>query len=460
MRIAVCVKPCGGELTAFDSSALEEALRVENAEISVVSMCPPSNSELLKRLTRLGVSNVYLLSDALYAGSDTLSTAYILSEFFKKNPFDAIFSGRRSSDGDTGQTMICTSALLGLPFVGGVMKISFQDGKAVCSTRERECETPLPAVFSFERTVELRFPSLFSRLGEVTVLTNNDVGADPVKCGLSGSPTRVVKTYERDAGRRKCKFLPPDRFFSLIERLKTAPIRKQETETEDSGEKLGLVWAVGDEAYEKVRGIAQKAEKLKRYDPDTLTKMILNVKPEAVFFPSDEYGRMTAATLQARLSTGLCADVTELSVENGELFLFRPARGGSVYAKIKCLTSPALATLRTSGNRSDVIVSGGRGVKDFSLIEKIADKIGGSVGASRGAVDAGSAPYEKQIGLTGKRALSRIYIAIGISGAVQHTCAIEDCAFVVAVNPDKNARIFEYADYGFVAGTEDIVKYL
>ena len=460
MKIAVCVKICDGELTAFDSSALEEALRVENAEISIVSMGPPSIYDTLKKLTRLGVKNVYLLSDNVYSGSDTLATAYVLSNFFKQYRFDAIFSGRRSYDGDTGQTMICTSSLLGIPFVGEVMKISFEQGKALVETRTHKRETSLPAIFSFEKTAELRFPSIFSHIGEVTVLSNKEICADPQKCGLSGSPTRVVKTYERDAGRRHCKYLSPEKFFELIEQLKTAPVNVHKPENIEIGEKLGLIWAAGDEAYEKVKGLAKKAEKLQPYDPDTLSKMIINYNPDAVFFPSNEYGRITAATLQAMLNTGLCADVTELSVEDGILYMFRPARGGSVYAKIKCLTSPSLATLRTSDNRSDIIVSGGKGVKDFTLIHKIAERVGGNIGASRGAVDKGSAPYENQIGLTGEKAISKIYIAIGISGAVQHTCAIEDCNFVIAVNPDKNARIFDYSDYGFTVDLEELIRYI
>ena len=108
-----------------------------------------------------------------------------------------------------------------------------------------------------------------------------------------------------------------------------------------------------------------------------------------------------------------------------------------------------MATVRTKVKSEDIVVSGGKGVADkFDEIKKLAEKLGAEVGASRGLVDMNVASYDMQIGLTGKTVSPRIYIAAGISGAVHHTCAIEGADTVIAINPDKNARIFEYADYG------------
>ena len=110
-----------------------------------------------------------------------------------------------------------------------------------------------------------------------------------------------------------------------------------------------------------------------------------------------------------------------------------------------------MATVRTVSPASDIIVSAGKGVADMvDGILSFAKKIGGEFGASRGLVDMGKADYKYQIGLTGKTVSPHIYIAIGISGAVHHTCAIETAKTVIAINPDKNARIFDYADYGIV----------
>jgi len=124
--------------------------------------------------------------------------------------------------------------------------------------------------------------------------------------------------------------------------------------------------------------------------------------------------------------------------------------GGNIIAKIKCETKPQMATVRTKSQSYDIVVSGGRGIGDIDKLNAFINKYNAQPGASRGLVDEGKAPYENQIGLTGKTVSPKVYIAIGISGAVHHTCAIEGAQTVIAINPDRDARIFEYADYGIV----------
>ena len=132
--------------------------------------------------------------------------------------------------------------------------------------------------------------------------------------------------------------------------------------------------------------------------------------------------------------------------------MYRPALSGSIIAKIKSLTSPALATVRGESRAENKIVIGaGFGVKDkLSDIEGLAKKYGAAVMSSRKLVDNDYMPYEKQVGLTGTCISPPVYIAIGISGAVHHIAGIERSGTVIAINPDKNAPIFEYADYGIV----------
>jgi electron transfer flavoprotein alpha subunit len=93
------------------------------------------------------------------------------------------------------------------------------------------------------------------------------------------------------------------------------------------------------------------------------------------------------------------------------------------------------------------------------LVQKFAEQIGAGLGASRSLVDAGLVPYEIQIGLTGKNINPKVYIACGISGAVHHTCAIEQAGTIIAINKDRSARIFDYADYGIVGDASDILHY-
>ena len=127
-------------------------------------------------------------------------------------------------------------------------------------------------------------------------------------------------------------------------------------------------------------------------------------------------------------------------------------------AKIECRSYPQMATVRIAENNQDeIIIAGGKGAKnDFDLLKSFAKKIGAEMGASRGLVDMGLASYDMQIGLTGKTVSPKIYIACGISGSVQHTCAVEKSGVIIAINSDKNARIFEYADYGIVDEIENV----
>ena len=178
-----------------------------------------------------------------------------------------------------------------------------------------------------------------------------------------------------------------------------------------------------------------------------------------VLFNADLWGRKNAPVVAALLETGLCADCTHLETDGKKLFMFRPARSGSIIAKIECTTSPQMATVRCDKVTEELIVSGGRGVSGhIDEFNALAEALDGAKAASRALVDMNLAPYSQQIGLTGRNASAKVYVAVGISGAVQHTCALDAVGTVIAINPDKDARIFGYADYGIVATVEDVIK--
>ena len=447
MKILVCVKVIKGEINPFDESALECALQLSD-DVTVISMGPKSYVDVLKPLTRLG-AKVILISDNAYAGSDTLATSYILSTAIKQMEYDLILCGRQSVDGDTAQVGPMLSAKLGIPVITNAMKIEIEDNTVFANTRAGEEKAILPALVTVERGYVLRFPSIFSKISDAQIIDNEKLNCDLEKCGLAGSPTRVLETFENESGKRKCRFISKDELIPLVEKLMKQERCEENKKTESI--KLKSVWAVGEEVLEKAKEISEDVIFIEKSTPEEIAKRAMEEKPDVILWNADLWGRKKAPIVAAMLDTGLCADCTMLETDGENLIMYRPAQGGNITAKIKCLTKPQMATVRTKSESSDIIISGGKGVAEkMDKLEELAKILNAEIDASRGLIDMNKLAYDKQIGLTGKTVSPKIYIAVGISGAIHHTCAIEGSRTVIAINPDKDARIFEYADFGIV----------
>ena len=443
-KILVLLKYFKGELNPFDGAALECALETGSKQIIALTMAPPHALGAFKGITRLGVKCV-MISDSLYAGSDTQATSFILAEAIKRFSPDLIFCGRQSVDGDTGQVPPMLSGRLGYEIKSRV--IDFSAGKIVL----RNGESFIPqdkTIISFEKIRVLRFPSIFSKVGEVEVLDNSVLNLPKEKCGLKGSPTRVVKSYESSVGRRACSFVSADKLTDIID----ASLKKQREE--DSvclSEKLGEVYFVGN-IKAKAEAVGKRAIELV-IEGKSLSEIAEEVKGKTVLWEDAESLKITASKVAVIVGAGICADCISFRAENGKLIMTRPALGGNVTADIVCEGETAFATVRTvKSEASDVIFAVGKGAVDYlDKIKALADRYGAEVCCTRIVADSGRLPYEKQVGLTGRMVSPKVYVAFGISGAVQHTCAIAGAGTVIAVNADKQARIFDYADYGIVS---------
>lgn len=237
-------------------------------------------------------------------------------------------------------------------------------------------------------------------------------------------------------------------------------------------------------------------------------QIITEYKPNIVLFGATTIGRDLAPRLSARLETGLTADCTKLEIsEERELMMTRPAFGGNLMATIKCSEHrPQMSTVRPgvmqradreAGRKGEVadfspkfdtaafkvrlletvkedkgkcditqakvLVSGGRGVgckEGFGKLQALADTLGAEVSSSRAMVDAGVMDHARQVGQTGKTVRPDLYFAIGISGAIQHLAGMEESEYVVAVNKDRTAPIFQAADLGIVGDFNKIVPLL
>ena len=231
-----------------------------------------------------------------------------------------------------------------------------------------------------------------------------------------------------------------------------------------------------------------------------LSSEIPKWEAKIVLAPATVQMRAVMPMLASLLQAGLTADCTHLSLENGKLIQTRPAFGNSLMADIETVSDYTLATVRTGIYKpqklektpeihnltphleekvtltqalpfqdgvplttAKILVAGGLGVgskEGFEKLAELAKKLGGAVAASRAAVDAGFAPYRCQVGVTGAAVCPDVYIAVGISGAVQHLSGMSGAGKVIAINTDPKAPIFDYADYGIVAPWEDAINQL
>jgi len=254
-----------------------------------------------------------------------------------------------------------------------------------------------------------------------------------------------------------------------------------------------------------------------RIDAELLSKAAQEYEPLIIIAGATSYGRILMPIVASNLKTGLTADCTGIEMKGENLVQTRPAFGGNIMATIECAEKrPQMATVRPGtfkaekkvdhitgkqfeGFRTnkvvvnkrykifnnpkifveilesydemgrsnitdaDVIVAGGRGLgkpEGFDLLKKLADKLGGSVGASRGAVDLGWIDHSYQVGQTGHTVNPRLYIACGISGAIQHIAGMKGSDTIIAINEDPEAPIFNVADYGIIGDLYEIIPAL
>lgn len=238
-----------------------------------------------------------------------------------------------------------------------------------------------------------------------------------------------------------------------------------------------------------------------------LMELVKRYSPEIIIAPATTQGRTLMPYTAVKLQTGLTADCTNLDIdEAGNLLQTRPAIGGNIMATIRTSTRPQMSTVRPHSaspapidesrtgevinvdisvakedvptkklnyikdetqevtiQDADIVVSGGRGIgkaDNFKIVSKLADLLGGAVGASRDVVDRGWITYPHQVGLSGKTVNPKVYIALGISGSIQHLAGMQTSQTIISVNKDPDAQIFRVSDLGIVGDLHEVVPAL
>ena len=519
-----------------DKCAIEEALKIRKktkGKIYSISMSIKSNISVLKDVLAYGVDDAILLTDSVFAGSDTNATAYVLSKAIKKTKSDLILCGMASSDSATSQVGIGVAAKLGIPFIYNVIEIIDINNKVIkCKTindnKYEFIESKLPCVIIVNNTISIpRIPTINNRLvaskKDVIIWSSTNVNADTNKCGFKGSVTSVIKTTplisnketktidgSREEKVRKLITLTSG-YFSTCKKYDKF-IKSNSTNLE--------YWIYGN-SFDSICKLIAKCYKLTakvkivvvtfnsfnnelfKYGADkiisinisndnyiikagVLEKLIKERIPNAFLFDKSTEGKMLSAYLASKLNLSLSADCIKLELDDkNRLVQIRSAYGGTMLANIisvNCNTQMAtvlpndekliynengngeieiikddfsnndinimkkIPIKRTYLDKDIIIACGVGAIKQLDNLKKIAKLLNASIGITRGVCDKGILNSNYLIGQSGKITKSKVYLAFGISGALEHTVGINSNV-VISINNDCNAPITKMSDY-------------
>jgi electron transfer flavoprotein alpha subunit len=528
-----------------------------DVSITVLSMSSEAQRPLLESLKAYEIDQMVHLSDRAFSKSDTLVTAKILSIAIERlEPFSLILAGQMSTDAETAQVPAQLATLLDFPFISSVEEIELLSHTVeVRRYLEYERQTwklPLPAILSVcSKGQGLQPPSLKglrkARSVSLVSVSNEDLAFDTSTIGSKGSPTMVVRCSRNQLERRNSRVVddPIEGARLIWEAVKSAKSESHDqtikrpkvfmgsgcdetvivlsflfdpisynTSLQIVGElsqygKPPIVMALGEKLSEEmIRGFESSGAGKVRYlaCPDTLAEDLyakyienkLGSSVKVVLGGASIRMRTSMAMLSAKTESGLAADCTAFSIDEGILEVVRPAFGGNVEATIHFRSRIQMATIRANaypvleyirndslvvertiekqcesrailskrqvqdeGKRSDgtIVFSIGNGIQD-EAVRNLIYSFGFERAASRVAVNGFNLDYGLQVGQTGRLIGPKVYVGFGISGAFQHIVGIKNSKMIIAVNNDPKAPIFDYADIAIRSDASQVLSAL
>ena len=551
------------EMSAYCRRAVSKAVELAAGEpgssVVVFTLGPPAAEDVLREAIAWGLDRGVeirgvLVTDPVFAGSDTIATARVLAAAIaREGPFDLILAGRNSLDADTGQVPPQLAELLDLPFVAGV-KVLALDGRVLTVGCEHDdgwvdAEVRLPALVSCaERLCDPAKvpPDGLTAVPAAAIRTIGAAELGPGPWGAAASLTVVGEIRRLSVQRRRQ--LDADAPVAVQVRSAVRTLRDRGTldagraptppvlgTTGGDGPVVAVLAEPGHDALAReLCGAAALlgaslsgstvvlaphelsaptagswgADRLVRIHGAEAEEDIASAvagwaraeQPWAILAGSTAWGREIASRVAAAVGAGLTGDAVDLEVGDGRLVAWKPAFGGLLLAAITATSPVQMATVRAGvlprpqlrthtadvvsivakpRNRlsirlrrqedslerlgeADIVIGVGAGVRPDELprLDALRELLGAEIGCTRKVTDQGWMPHSSQIGITGRSISPRLYVAIGTSGKFNHMVGVRSAVTVLAINPDRNAPVWEHTDVGIVADWHDCINIL